>query len=102
VGDRVAALRAFRCSIHSIHWSPYGRVGAVNAVSSLRTLSPGGSLRPSPLAAFNPETPRRLSTPLLTPLNASTPISSLVWTITLSGAVPRVSESRLGGADGDG
>jgi hypothetical protein len=36
-------------------------------------------------------------------LNASTPISSLVWTITLiSGAVPRVSESRLGGADGDG
>ena len=41
---------------------------------SLRTLLPGGaSLRP-PLA-FNPR-PRRLSTPLLTPLN-STPISSL-------------------------
>jgi hypothetical protein len=42
---------------------------------SLRTFSPGDSLRPSPLA-FNPDTPRRLSTPLLTPLN-STPISSL-------------------------
>ena len=40
----------------------------------LRTF-PGDSLRP-PLA-FNPR-PRRLSTPLLTPLN-STPISSLVW-----------------------
>jgi hypothetical protein len=39
------------------------------------TFSPGDSLRPSPLA-FNPDTPRRLSTPLLTPFN-STPISSL-------------------------
>jgi len=38
---------------------------------SLRTF-PGVSLRPPPLA-FNPGTPRRLSTPLLTPLNASTP-----------------------------
>ena len=37
---------------------------------SLRTLSPGVSLRPSPLA-FNPDTPRRLSTPLLTPLNST-------------------------------
>ena len=42
---------------------------------SLRTL-PGASLRPGSLA-FNPDTPRRLSTPLLTPLN-STP-TSLVW-----------------------
>ena len=42
---------------------------------SLRTFSPGVSLRPLPLA-FNPDTPRRLSTPLLTPLN-STPTSSL-------------------------
>ena len=42
---------------------------------SLRTF-PGASLRPGSLA-FNPR-PRRLSTPLLTPLN-STPISSLVW-----------------------
>ena len=42
---------------------------------SLRTFSPGDrTLRP-PLA-HNPDTPRRLSTPLLTPLN-STPISSL-------------------------
>ena len=40
----------------------------------LRTSSPGASLRP-PLA-FNPDTPRRISTPLLTPFN-STPISSL-------------------------
>ena len=47
---------------------------------SLRTF-PGVSLRPGSLA-FNPR-PRRLSTPLLTPFN-STPISSLVWTITLS------------------
>ena len=45
---------------------------------SLRTLLPGVSLRPS--LAFNPDTPRRLSTPLLTPFN-STPISSLVWTL---------------------
>jgi len=37
------------------------------------------SLRPGSLA-FNPDTPRRLSTPLLTPFN-STPISSLVWTL---------------------
>ena len=42
---------------------------------SLRTFSPGASPRP-PLA-FNPDTPRRLSTPLLTPFK-STPISSLV------------------------
>jgi hypothetical protein len=40
---------------------------------SLRTFSPGVSRRPSPLA-FNPDTPRRLSTPLLTPFN-STPTS---------------------------
>ena len=40
---------------------------------SLRTF-PGASLRPH--LAFNPDTPRRLSTPLLTPLNASTPTSS--------------------------
>jgi hypothetical protein len=43
---------------------------------SLRTLSPGSSLRPGSLA-FEPR-PRRLSTPFLTPFN-STPISSLVW-----------------------
>ena len=49
---------------------------------SLRTFSPGVSLRPGSLA-FNPDTPRRLSTPLLTPFNC-TPISTLVWTITLS------------------
>ena len=49
---------------------------------SLRTFSPGASLRPGSLA-FNPDTPRRLSTPLLTPFN-STPISSLVRTITFS------------------
>jgi hypothetical protein len=39
---------------------------------SRRISPPGGS------PGFNPDTPRRLSTPLLTPLNA-TPISSLVW-----------------------
>jgi hypothetical protein len=39
--------------------------------SLLRTLSSGASLRPPPLAAFNPDTPRRLSTPLLTPLNST-------------------------------
>jgi hypothetical protein len=39
---------------------------------SLRTFSPGASLRPPP--AFNSDTPRRLSTPLLTPMN-STPTS---------------------------
>ena len=39
---------------------------------SLRTFSPGVSLRPS--LGFNPDTPRRLSTPLLTPFN-STPTS---------------------------
>ena len=39
---------------------------------SLRTF-PGASLRPGSLA-FNPDTPRRLSTPLLTPVN-STPTS---------------------------
>jgi hypothetical protein len=43
---------------------------------SLRTL-PGASLRP-PLAGFNPDTPRRLSTPLLTPFN-STPTSLVLW-----------------------
>ena len=36
---------------------------------SLRTFSPGVSLRPGSLA-FNPDTPRRLSTPLLTPMNS--------------------------------
>ena len=41
---------------------------------SLRTLSPGVSLRPGSLA-FNPR-PRRLSTPLLTPFN-STPTTTL-------------------------
>jgi hypothetical protein len=40
---------------------------------SLRTFSPGVSLRPS-LDGFNPDMPRRLSTPLLTPFN-STPTS---------------------------
>jgi hypothetical protein len=43
---------------------------------SLRTF-PGVSLRP-PLG-FNPDTPRRLSTPLLTPLN-STPTFALYGT----------------------
>ena len=56
------------------HRSPYDPIGVVNAVS-LRTFSPVVSLRPGSLA-FNPDTPRRLSTPLLTPMN-STPISSL-------------------------
>eukprot|EP00982_Pelagococcus_subviridis_P015900 31436-Pelagococcus_subviridis.AAC.10 len=42
---------------------------------SLRTFAVA-SLRPR--HGFNPDTPRRLSTPLLTPFN-STPISSLVW-----------------------
>jgi hypothetical protein len=37
---------------------------------SLRTSSPGVSLRPGSLA-FNPDTPRRLSTPLLTPFNST-------------------------------
>ena len=37
---------------------------------SLRTFSPGDSLRPGSLA-FNPDAPRRLSTPLLTPLNST-------------------------------
>ena len=42
---------------------------------SLRTFSPGGvSLRPGSLA-FNPDTPRSLSTPLLMPFNNSTSIS---------------------------
>ena len=36
----------------------------------LRTFSPGDSLRPGSLA-FNPDAPRRLSTPLLTPLNST-------------------------------
>ena len=40
---------------------------------SLKTFSPGVSLRPS-LDGFNPDMPRRLSTPLLTPFN-STPTS---------------------------
>jgi len=40
---------------------------------SLRTLLPGASLRPGSLG-FDPDTPRRLSTPLLTPFN-STPTS---------------------------
>ena len=40
---------------------------------SLKTFSPGVSLRPGS-HAFNPDTPRRLSTPLLTPMN-STPTS---------------------------
>ena len=47
---------------------------------SLRTFSSGASRRPGSLA-FDPDTPRRLSTPLLTPFN-STPISSLVWATT--------------------
>ena len=54
------------------HWSPYDRVRRGER-RSLRTF-PGASLRPGSLG-FNPR-PRRLSTPLLTPLN-STPISSL-------------------------
>ena len=37
---------------------------------SLRTFSPGASLRPGSLA-FNPDTPRRLSTPPLTPFNST-------------------------------
>jgi len=37
---------------------------------SLRTFSPGVSLRPGSLA-FNPDAPRRLSTPLLTPFNST-------------------------------
>ena len=37
---------------------------------SLRTLLPGASLHPGSLA-FNPDTPRRLSTPLLTPFNST-------------------------------
>ena len=41
---------------------------------SLRTFSPVVSLRP-PLA-FNPDTPRRLSTPLLTPLNSTPTFAS--------------------------
>ena len=51
---------------------------------SLRTFSPGASLRP-PLA-FNPR-PRCLSTPPLTPLN-STPTIIASWTITLRLMVP--------------
>jgi hypothetical protein len=37
---------------------------------SSRTFSPGASLRPGSLA-FNPDTPRRLSTPPLTPFNST-------------------------------
>ena len=44
---------------------------------SLRTFSPGGvSLRTSGSLAFNPDTPRRLSTPLLTPFNSTPKTSS--------------------------
>ena len=57
---------------------------------SLRTF-PGASLRPGSLA-FNPR-PRRLSTPLLTPLN-STPISSLVWTSTLRSRTSKTTSTR--------
>ena len=49
---------------------------------SLRTFSPGASLRPGSLG-FNPDAPRRLSTPLLTPLN-STPTFALYGPSTLS------------------
>ena len=55
------------------HWSPYDRVGAVHAVARGLFFPAYASLRPSPLA-FNPDTPRRLSAPLLTPMN-STPTS---------------------------
>ena len=47
---------------------------------SLRTFSPGASLRQSPLAFDPDDTPRRLSTPPLTPFN-STPTSSLARTV---------------------
>ena len=40
-----------------------------------------GSLRPGSLAAFNPDTPRRLSTPSTDPLQPHPDIHSLVWTI---------------------
>ena len=55
------------------HRSPYDPVGVVNAVPRGRTLlslPARVSLRPSPLA-FDPDTPRRLSTPLLTPFNSA-------------------------------
>jgi len=39
------------------------------------------SLRPGSLAAFNPDTPRRLSTPSTDPLQPHPDIHSLVWTI---------------------
>ena len=51
------------------HWSPYYRISSRGERRSSRTFSPGVSLRPGSLA-FNPDTPRRLSTPLLTPMNS--------------------------------
>jgi hypothetical protein len=59
---------------------------------SLRTFSPGDSLRPGSLA-FNPDTSRRLSTPLLTPLNSTAPTFA---------RTERPSERRGGRGRGDG
>ena len=52
-----------------LQWSPSIRPRRRGERRSLRTLSPGDSLRP-PLD-FNPDTLRRLSTPLLTPFNST-------------------------------
>jgi len=69
--NTMRVLRRLR-RVLSSHWFPRDRVRAVSRSS--RTFSPGASLRPGSLGFNPPDTPRRLSTPLLTPLN-STPTS---------------------------
>jgi len=67
VAARMAANEKVRSSITPVPVRPRTR----GERRSLRTFLPGASLRPGSLAGFNPDTPRRLSTPLLTPFNSA-------------------------------
>jgi hypothetical protein len=75
--DNVVEIQARSIS----HWSPYDRVRV--------------SLRPGSLA-FNPDTPRRLSTPLLTPFNSTPTFVRSYGPSTLSprGTAPRAGARR--------
>ena len=74
------------------HWSPYDRVGVVHADPQGLSF-PGASLRPGSLA-FNPYTPRRLSTPLLTPFNSAPTFARTCMDPRPSGGDESVGEQR--------
>jgi hypothetical protein len=75
------------------------RRGERRSLRTFLSLPAVASLRPGSLA-FNPDTPRRLSTPLLTPFNSTPTFVALYGTPLIKDDAPGPGRQRVGAAEG--